>query len=45
MKNTKHKNFLHAAGNYLRKIMDRMFHPLCGLPVPDFNHIYDPTIL
>jgi hypothetical protein len=45
MKNNKHKNLLQAAGNYLRRIKDGMFHPLRGLPVPDFNHIYDPTIL
>lgn len=29
----------------LRKLAGTVFHPLKGIPVPDFNYQYDTTIL
>lgn len=33
------------AGYFLVKMADLILHPLKGLPEPDFNNGYDPTML
>ncbi|MEP7377510.1 MAG: hypothetical protein ABI675_29165 [Chitinophagaceae bacterium] len=30
---------------FLAKIADPIFHPLKGLPEPDFNNVYDASML
>jgi len=30
---------------FLVKIIDRILHPLKGLPTPDFNNAYDSSML
>ncbi|MEP7144334.1 MAG: hypothetical protein ABI707_15725 [Ferruginibacter sp.] len=39
------KNLFGRAIHFLLKLVDKIFAPLKGLPVPDFNNIYDETIL
>ena len=46
MKNVKRiQAVLLVAGHYLIKFKDSILHPLKGLPVPNFNNQYDPTML
>ncbi|HEY6503505.1 MAG TPA: hypothetical protein VIZ28_05965 [Chitinophagaceae bacterium] len=39
-----HKRFL-LTGRYFTRLTNNIFHPLKGIPVPDFNNQYDSTIL
>lgn len=34
-----------VAGYFFIKITDAIFHPLKGIPTPDFNGEYDATML